>query len=218
MKVLSSGTGRNPVPPPLRTAWSMFEETLAQVREVVFPRIEWFRVWFRLRRVARSKADLLSRLGEFASGTGLQDYWPNTGTHHPKMNALIDRIREIELLETHLRDWMEYLEDRETSGLLARLQEDLSRRTVFPHTIVVTSDSPYLGLSLNDIRKTATSEGTIPLTALRGNLSVELGPRLPLVAGDRLVMLSAWKKLREVPPSSRILKLDGSPDPGAGFS
>ncbi|MCL4485323.1 MAG: TrkA C-terminal domain-containing protein [Nitrospirae bacterium] len=218
MKILPSRTGRNPVSPPLRSAWSMIEETLGQVRGVVFPRIEWFRVWFRLRRVARRKAHLLARLGEFAAGTGLADYWPNTGNHHPKMAALTERIRETERLETHLRDWMEYLEDREASGLMARLQEDLSRRTVFPQTIVVTPDSPYLGLSINDIRKTATAEGSIPLTALRGNLSVELGPRLPLMAGDRLVLLSAWKKLREIPPSSGLLKLDGSPDVGSGLS
>lgn len=217
MKILRSGTGRNPVSPPLRSAWSMVEETLGQVRGVVFPRIEWFRVWFRVRRVARRKAHLFSRLGEFAAEKNLQDYWPFTGLHHPDMTALIDKIREAERLETHLREWMEYLEDRETSGLLAHLQEDIARRTVFPQTVLITEDSPYLGLSINDIRKTAASEGTVPLTALRGNLSVELGPRLPLLAGDRLVLLSAWKRLREVPPGTGLLQIDGSPDAGNPF-
>ncbi len=190
----------------------MVEETLSQVRGVVFPRIEWFRVWFRVRRMAGRKADLLARLGKLAAENGLQDYWPFTGLHHPEMTALIDRIRETERLETHLREWMEYLEDRETSGLLAHLQEDLARRIVFPQTVLVTEDSPYLGLSMNDIRKTAASEGSVPLMALRGNFAVELGPRLPLMAGDRLILLSAWKRLREVPPSAGLLQIDGSPD------
>ncbi len=217
MKILQSGSGKNPVSPPMRSAWTMIEETLAQLRAVVFPRIEWFRVWLRVRRVVRQKAYLMARLGEFSVETDLQNYWPNTETQHPKMMLLMDKIRENESLESYLRDWMEYLEDRETSGLLALLQEDLSRQVVFPQTIMITHDSPYLGQSINDIRKTAASEGSIPLTALRGNLSVELGPRLPLMPGDRLVLLSVWKKLREVPPSAGLLKLDAGANSSSDF-
>ena len=218
MKIIRSGSGKGPASPPMRSAWSMIEETMAQIRGVVFPQIEWFRVSFRLRRVARKKAFLLARLSEISARTDLQEYWPYTKIHLPKMESLIDTIKETESFESHLRDWLEYLEDRETSGLLADLQENITRRIVFPQTIVITSDSPSLGQSINDIRKTAASEGSIPLTALRGNLSVELGPRLPLLLGDRLVILSVWKKLREVPPSSGLLQIDGIPDPAREFS
>jgi hypothetical protein len=192
----------------------MIEETLVRIREIVLPRIEWFRIWFRLKRIERKKEELFVRLGRMASEPESASYWPNTEKTNPRMTGTVDRIHELEILENRLRDWLEYLEDRELSGVLAHLQEDLARRTVKTQIIAITEGSPYRGFSINDLRKSAAIEGNLPLTAFRGNLSVELGPRLPLGVGDRLVVLTVWKPLREVPPTAPIFEVDGIPDHG----
>lgn len=204
--------GKKPLTPSIRSAWMMIEETLVRIRGVVLPRIEWFRIWFRLKRVQRQKEDLFVRLGHTVAEPENESFWPNTGTPNPHLTGQVAKIREIETLETKLREWLEYLEDRELSGVLAHLEEDLARRIVRTQILLVSEDSPYLGLSLNDLRKTASSDGTVPLAAFRGNLSVEIGPRLPLSLGDRLIILSVWKPLRESPPTATIFEIDGAPD------
>jgi len=208
--ILSSDPGDRPPLPSVGHPLAVIEETLSRVRDALYPRIEWFRVWFRLRRVSRRKASLFSQLGRLAAGDGTGDHWPNTPLRSPHMSRLIERIGQEESLETHLREWLEYLEDREVSSVLSNLQESLIRRTVTPRTLLVTAESPYAGLSIADIRKTAASDGTVPVTALRGSLSVELGPHIPLVPGDRLLLLSAWRSLRNAPPSSGLLRVEGS--------
>lgn len=190
----------------------MLEETLGRIREIVLPRIEWFRIWFRMSRLQRQKEKLLARLGINASDASNNGYWPNTDRPNPEISEIIEKIRELEALEVKYREWLEYLEDHELSGVLAHLQEDLVRRTVKAQTILVTDDSPYAGVPINELGRMGTTEGTIPLLALRGNPPVEIGPGLPLMAGDRLVMLTVWKKLREVPPASTLFVLDGNPD------
>jgi len=217
LSILSTGSGKNQVSPPIRNAWIMVEETLVRLREIVLPRIEWVRIWLRLKRVQRQKEELFVQLGRASSARENAAFWPNTALPNPKLTETINRIRDLETLETKLREWLEYLEDRELSAVLAHLQEDLARRIIRTQIILISEDSPYLGLSINDLKKTAASDGTIPLTALRGNGSVEVGPRLPLNEGDRLVILTVWKTLRDVPPTATILEVDGSPDPVSSY-
>lgn len=204
--------GKNPVSPPVRSAWIMVEETLVRLRGIILPRIEWFRIRFRLRRVERQKEQALVRLGRAVADPGRDHIWPHDALSDPELSGVIQRIRDLERHEVQLREWLEYLEDRETSGILAHLNEDLARRILRTQTILVTDDSPYFGRSIGDLRKNSPSEGVLPLTALRGNAQVEIGPGLPLGAGDRLVLLSVWKKLREIPPSTVLFEVDGGPD------
>ena len=213
--ILSSDPGERESLPPVGHPLAVLEETVSRVRDALYPRIEWFRVWFRLRRASRSKAGLLSQLGKIAAAPGTEGAWPHTSLRNPQMDRLIEKITQEEARETHLREWLEYLEDREVSSALSNLQESLIRRTVTPRILLITPDSPYAGRSIADIRKTAASDGTVPVTAVRGSLSVELGPHIPLLPGDRLLLLSAWRTLRNLPPSSAMLRIEGSdtPDP-----
>ncbi|MGC8529119.1 MAG: hypothetical protein ACP5OP_02830 [Leptospirillia bacterium] len=213
--ILSSDPGERQRLPPVGHPLAVLEETVSRLRDALYPRIEWFRVWFRLRRVSRRRAHLFSQLGKLAAASGAETTWPNTSLRDPQMDRLIEKISLEESRETHLREWLEYLEDREVSSTLSNLQESLIRRTVTPRILLITRDSPYTGRSIADIRKTAASDGTVPVTAMRGSLSVELGPHIPLLPGDRLLLLSAWRTLRNLPPSSAMLRIEGSdtPDP-----
>ena len=208
--ILSSDPGERQSLPPVGHPLAILEETVTRVRDALYPRIEWFRVWFRLRRASRRKAGLFSQLGKMAAASGTEGAWPNTSLRNPQMDRLIEKITQEEARETYLREWLEYLEDREVSSALSNLQESLIRRTVTPRALLVTEDSPYAGHSIADIRKTAASDGTVPVTALRGSLSVELGPHIPLLPGDRLLLLTAWRTLRNLPPSAGMLRIEGS--------
>ena len=213
--ILSSDPGERQPLPSVGHPLAVLEETVSRVRDALYPRIEWFRVWFRLRRVSRRRARLFSQLGKLAAASGAETTWPHTDLRNPQMDRLIEKITQEEARETNLREWLEYLEDREVSSALSNLQESLIRRTVTPRILLITPDSPYAGRSIVDIRKTAASDGTVPVTAVRGSLSVELGPHIPLLPGDRLLLLSAWRTLRNLPPSSAMLRIEGSdtPDP-----
>lgn len=173
--------------------WTLVRDIFSRIGDLVRPRIELIRTRLKRSRVESRKEHLLELLGEEAAGSGIPTSvdWPEQIRQSDRVRSLYKRIGSLEKLENKLRTEAQVLEETGIIWLLNNLATELSARKLEVKTHWIQEHSPFLGLSVAEIRLQLLPPGFIPLLAYRGVRSVELSEDTPLQESDMLVYLSS---------------------------
>lgn len=173
--------------------WTLVRDIFSRIGDLVRPRIELIRTRLKRNRVESRKEHLLELLGEEAAGSGIPTSvdWPEQIRQSDRVRSLYKRIGSLEKLENKLRTEAQVLEETGIVWLLNNLATELSARKLEVKTHWIQEHSPFLGLSVAEIRLQLLPPGFIPLLAYRGVRSVELSEDTPLQESDMLVYLSS---------------------------
>lgn len=173
--------------------WTLVRDIFSRIGDLVRPRIELIRTRLKRSRVESRKEHLLELLGEEAAGSGIPTSvdWPEQIRQSDRVRSLYKRIGSLEKLENKLRTEAQVLEETGIVWLLNNLATELSARKLEVKTHWIQEHSPFLGLSVAEIRLQLLPPGFIPLLAYRGVRSVELSEDTPLQESDMLVYLSS---------------------------
>lgn len=185
--------------------WTLLRDIFARIGDLVRPRIELIRTRLKRTRVESRKEHLLELLGEEAAASGIptSGNWLEQINQSDRVRNLYKRIGSLEKLENKLRTEAQVLEETGIVWLLTNLSTELSARKLEAKTHWIQEHSPFLGLSVTEIRQNPLHPGFIPLLAYRGARSVELSEDTPLQESDMLVYLSSTQSTAPLGRDSR---------------